>query len=100
MRAKKLFIFDEPTTGLHFDDIAKLLICFNELVQAGHSLIVIEHNMDVVKCADFVIDLGPDAGAEGGFIVGTGTPEEIAAIKKSHTGRFFKTNIRRPEIHE
>jgi excinuclease ABC subunit A len=87
---KKLFIFDEPTTGLHFDDIAKLLICFNELVQAGHSLIVIEHNMDVVKCADFVIDLGPDAGAEGGFIVGTGTPEEIAAIKKSHTGRFLR----------
>jgi excinuclease ABC subunit A len=87
---KKLFIFDEPTTGLHFDDIAKLLVCFDRLVQAGHSIIVIEHNMEVVKCADFVIDLGPEAGAEGGSIVGTGSPEEIAMIKKSSTGQFLR----------
>ncbi|HVN48711.1 MAG TPA: excinuclease ABC subunit UvrA [Bacteroidota bacterium] len=84
------FIFDEPTTGLHSDDIAKLLKCFDALVEAGHSLIVIEHNIDVIKCADFVIDLGPDAGVAGGNIVALGTPEEIAANPNSHTGRFLK----------
>ncbi len=85
-----LFIFDEPTTGLHFDDIAKLLKCFDALVEAGHSILVIEHNMDVVKCADFVIDLGPDAGERGGEIVATGTPEEIAKNSRSYTGNFLK----------
>ena len=84
-----LFIFDEPTTGLHFDDIAKLLKCFNALVEAGHSLLVIEHNMDVVKCADLVIDLGPEGGDKGGEIVATGTPEELARVKKSFTGSFL-----------
>ncbi|MBN1397037.1 MAG: excinuclease ABC subunit UvrA [Bacteroidetes bacterium] len=84
-----LFIFDEPTTGLHFDDIAKLLKCFDALVDAGHSVLVIEHNMDVVKCADFVIDLGPDAGERGGEIVATGTPEEIAQNPRSYTGGFL-----------
>lgn len=85
-----LFIFDEPTTGLHFDDIAKLLRCLNALVDAGHSVVVIEHQMDVVKCADFIIDLGPEAGEGGGRIVATGTPEEIARARGSHTGRILK----------
>jgi excinuclease ABC subunit A len=87
---KALFLFDEPTTGLHFDDIAKLLKCFRVLVEAGHSILVIEHNMDVVKCADFVIDLGPEAGEHGGEILATGTPEEIAQNVRSYTGRFLK----------
>jgi excinuclease ABC subunit A len=88
-----LFIFDEPTTGLHFDDIAKLLKCFDALVEAGHSILVIEHNMDVVKCADFVIDLGPEAGERGGEIVATGTPEEIAQNTRSYTGGFLKQRL-------
>ncbi|MEX1140462.1 MAG: excinuclease ABC subunit UvrA [Bacteroidota bacterium] len=90
---RTLFIFDEPTTGLHFDDIAKLLRCFHALIEAGHSLVVIEHHMDVVKCADFVIDLGPDGGEGGGTIVAAGTPEDIAAVKKSWTGRFLKHRL-------
>ncbi|MGD1045408.1 MAG: excinuclease ABC subunit UvrA [Bacteroidota bacterium] len=90
---KALFIFDEPTTGLHFDDIAKLLKCFDALVEAGHSIIVIEHNMDVVKCADFIIDLGPEAGKRGGEIVATGTPEEIAQNPRSYTGAFLKRHL-------
>lgn len=85
-----LFIFDEPTTGLHFDDIAKLLKCFSALVEAGHSLIVIEHNMHVVKCADYIIDLGPEGGDAGGRVVATGTPEELAKVASSYTGRFLK----------
>ncbi|MBI4429010.1 MAG: excinuclease ABC subunit UvrA [Ignavibacteriales bacterium] len=87
---KTLFLFDEPTTGLHFDDIAKLLKCFDALVKAGHSILVIEHNMNVIKCADFIVDLGPEAGNEGGEIVATGTPEEIARSPKSHTGKFLR----------
>ncbi|GJQ20694.1 MAG: UvrABC system protein A [Bacteroidia bacterium] len=87
---RTLFIFDEPTTGLHFDDIAKLLRCLNALVDAGHSVVVIEHQMDVVKCADFVIDLGPEGGEAGGRIVATGTPEEVARSKNSSTGRFLR----------
>ncbi|MFN3134148.1 MAG: excinuclease ABC subunit UvrA [Candidatus Kryptonium sp.] len=85
-----LFIFDEPTTGLHFDDIAKLLKAFNALLDAGHSIIVIEHNMDVIKCADWIIDLGPEAGDRGGYIVAVGTPEEIAKNPNSYTGQFLK----------
>ena len=84
-----LFIFDEPTTGLHFDDVRVLLQVFQRLVDAGHSVLVIEHNLDVIKCADWVIDLGPEAGADGGQIVATGTPEEIAKCAASHTGRFL-----------
>src|SRR6202035_2842572 len=87
-----LFIFDEPTTGLHFDDVAMLLQVFQRLVDRGHSLIVIEHNLEVVKCADWVIDLGPEAGDQGGEVVGQGTPEQIVKINASHTGRFL-TNI-------
>jgi excinuclease ABC subunit A len=85
-----LFLFDEPTTGLHFEDVRVLLQVFQRLVDAGHSLVVIEHNLDVIKCADWVIDLGPEAGAGGGRIVAQGTPETIAACATSHTGRFLR----------
>jgi excinuclease ABC subunit A len=85
-----LFIFDEPTTGLHFDDIAKLLKALNALVERGHSVIAIEHNLDVIKCADWVIDLGPEAGDGGGEIVGEGTPETIAQIERSYTGQYLR----------
>jgi len=87
---KTLYFFDEPTTGLHFEDISKLLKSFNELVDNGHSVIIIEHNLDVMKAADWIIDIGPEGGFGGGQIVGTGTPEEIAAIDESHTGRFLR----------
>jgi excinuclease ABC subunit A len=85
-----LFIFDEPTTGLHFEDVRVLLLVFQRLVDAGHSVLVIEHNLDVIKCADWVIDLGPEAGEGGGRLVSAGTPETIAACAESHTGRFLR----------
>lgn len=85
-----LFIFDEPTTGLHFYDIQKLLNCFNKLIESGHSIIVIEHNMEVIKCADYLIDLGPESGDNGGWVVGCGTPEEIASLNNSYTGRYLR----------
>jgi excinuclease ABC subunit A len=85
-----LYILDEPTTGLHFDDIAKLLAAFRKLVEAGHSLVVIEHNLDVIKTADYVIDLGPEGGDEGGRVVAAGTPEQVAQIEASHTGRALR----------
>jgi excinuclease ABC subunit A len=84
-----LFIFDEPTTGLHFDDIAKLLLALNALVERGHSVIAIEHNLEVIKSADWVIDLGPDAGDAGGEVIGEGTPETIAKIERSYTGKYL-----------
>src|SRR5689334_18561470 len=93
--AGNLFIFDEPTTGLHFDDVAMLLHVFQRLVDAGHSLVVIEHNPDVIKCADWIIDLGPEAGDEGGEIVAEGTPDQIAKVADSHTGRFLKSVLGR-----
>jgi excinuclease ABC subunit A len=86
-----LFIFDEPTTGLHFDDIAKLLLALNALVERGHSVIAIEHNLEVIKSADWVIDLGPEAGSAGGEIIGEGTPETIAKIERSYTGGYLDT---------
>ena len=85
-----LYILDEPTTGLHFDDIAKLLAAFRKLVEAGHTLLVIEHNLDVIKTADYVIDLGPEGGDAGGEVVATGTPEQIAKVEASHTGRALR----------
>jgi excinuclease ABC subunit A len=85
-----LFIFDEPTTGLHFYDIGKLLKCFQMLIENKNSVVIIEHNLDIIKCADYVIDLGPEAGEKGGEIVAVGTPEEIAANERSHTGKFLK----------
>jgi excinuclease ABC subunit A len=85
-----LYFFDEPTTGLHFEDTARLLNSFNRLIDHGHSVIIIEHNLDVIKSADWVIDVGPDGGYGGGGIVAAGTPEEIAGIEASHTGRYLK----------
>jgi excinuclease ABC subunit A len=90
-RQSTLFLFDEPTTGLHFEDVRILLKVFQRLVDHGHSIIVIEHNLDVIKSADWVIDLGPDAGDQGGKLVAQGTPEEIAACEESHTGRALKS---------
>ena len=85
-----LFIFDEPTTGLHFDDITKLLDAFQRLIASGASILIIEHNLDVIRSADWIIDLGPEGGAAGGRVVATGTPEDIAAAEGSWTGRFLK----------
>ena len=85
-----IFIFDEPTTGLHFYDIKKLLASFDALIERGHTIIIIEHNMEVIKCADYVIDLGPEGGEAGGSIVACGTPEEIAKCKQSYTGKYLK----------
>jgi excinuclease ABC subunit A len=85
-----LYILDEPTTGLHFDDIAKLLAAFRKLIEAGHTLVVIEHNLDVIKTADFIIDLGPEGGESGGEVIAMGTPEQVAHEPKSHTGRFLQ----------
>jgi excinuclease ABC subunit A len=85
-----LFIFDEPTTGLHFDDVATLLRLFQRLVDRGHSIVVIEHNLEVIKCADWIVDLGPEAGDAGGEVVAAGTPEQIAKIGNSHTGKFLR----------
>jgi excinuclease ABC subunit A len=94
-RAKHtVYILDEPTTGLHLADIERLLESLNRIVDAGHSVLLIEHHLDVIKTADYVIDLGPEGGHAGGEIVATGTPEEIAACKKSHTGRFLKAHMR------
>jgi excinuclease ABC subunit A len=88
-----LYILDEPTTGLHFDDIAKLLAAFKKLLQAGHTLLVIEHNLDVIKTADWVIDLGPEGGEAGGEIVAVGTPEQLAQVEASHTGRYLRDTL-------
>lgn len=88
-----LFIFDEPTTGLHFHDIKKLLDAFNSLIRRGHSIVIIEHNMDLIKCADYVIDLGPEGGDKGGYLLAAGTPEKVAACTESYTGRFLKEKL-------
>ena len=88
-----MFIFDEPTTGLHFHDIKKLLKSFERLLERGHSLVVIEHNMDVIKCADYLIDLGPEGGEQGGNLVAAGTPEEVAKSEESYTGQFLKEKL-------
>ena len=88
---KTLFVFDEPTTGLHLDDINTLLKCFRALVEKGHSVIIIEHHLNIIAAADFVIDLGPEAGDEGGYVIASGTPEEIMKEKRSHTGKALKT---------
>ncbi len=88
-----LFIFDEPTTGLHFADIEKLLTAFNHLVERGHSVVIIEHNLEVIKCADYIIDLGPEGGDGGGQVIARGTPEAVARVKESHTGRYLSRII-------
>jgi len=90
---RTLYILDEPTTGLHFEDVKKLLEVLHELVEQGNTVVVIEHNLDVVKTADHIIDIGPEGGDGGGRIVATGTPEQIAADPSSHTGRYLKTML-------
>jgi excinuclease ABC subunit A len=88
-RNRMLYIFDEPTTGLHFDDVSKLLSAFRRLIEAGGSILVIEHNLEVIKTADWVIDLGPEGGERGGYVVGAGPPEAIAKLPNSYTGKFL-----------
>jgi excinuclease ABC subunit A len=87
---KTLYLFDEPTTGLHFDDVKKLTAIFDRLVTSGNTVVIIEHNLDVIKRADYVIDLGPEGGEKGGEVLMAGTPEEIAAVPASHTGFYLK----------
>ena len=94
-----LYILDEPTTGLHFDDIAKLLTAFRKLLEAGHTLVVIEHNLDVIKTADYIIDLGPEGGEDGGRVVAAGTPEQVAQVEASHTGRYLATVLAEGRSH-
>ncbi|MBS0189642.1 MAG: excinuclease ABC subunit UvrA [Phycisphaerales bacterium] len=91
---KTLYILDEPTTGLHFEDIRKLVHVMDRLAKAGHTLVVIEHNLDVIKCADWIIDLGPEGGAKGGTIIAQGTPEQVARVEKSYTGQYLKGMLR------
>jgi excinuclease ABC subunit A len=90
---KTLYILDEPTTGLHFEDIRMLLSVLNKLVDKGNTVIVIEHNLDVIKTADWVVDLGPEGGDAGGFVVAEGSPEEVSKNKKSYTGEFLKREL-------
>jgi len=94
---KTLYILDEPTTGLHIADIHKLLEVLNRLVAEGDSVLVIEHNMDVIKSADYIIDLGPEGGKGGGRVVATGTPEEVAKVEKSYTGQFLRKFMERQQ---
>jgi excinuclease ABC subunit A len=92
-KEKALFVFDEPTTGLHFHDIKKLLASFDALIENGHSILVVEHNLDLIKCADWIIDLGPEGGENGGQLLATGTPEEITKNMKSITGKYLKSKL-------
>ena len=91
---KTLYLFDEPTTGLHFDDINKLVKIFQRLRDNGNSIVIIEHNLDVIKCADYIIDLGPEGGDGGGEIVFAGTPEDCVKCKKSYTGKYLKSKLK------
>ncbi|HEX7167893.1 MAG TPA: excinuclease ABC subunit UvrA, partial [Acidimicrobiales bacterium] len=88
-----VYLLDEPTTGLHHADVDRLLACLTRLVDAGNTALVIEHHLDVIKCADWVIDLGPEGGHDGGALVAAGTPEDVAATAASHTGRFLRTKL-------
>jgi excinuclease ABC subunit A len=88
-----LFVFDEPTTGLHFHDIHKLIESLNALIDRGHTVLIIEHNMDVVKCADHVIDLGPEGGKEGGYVLFEGSPEDLVKCKQSYTGQYLARKL-------
>jgi excinuclease ABC subunit A len=90
---RTLFIFDEPTTGLHFHDIKKLLASFDMLLDQGNTIVVVEHNPEVIKCADWVIDLGPEGGEEGGHLVFEGTPDELVGCEKSYTAKFLKDKL-------
>ena len=88
-RTKTLFIFDEPSTGLHADDVRQLITVLSRLADLGHSVVIIEHNLDIIKTSDYIIDIGPEPGKNGGQIVAIGTPEDIARVPESHTGRFL-----------
>jgi excinuclease ABC subunit A len=90
---KTIYLLDEPTTGLHFDDVLKLISVLDDLVAKGNTVVVIEHNLDVIKCADYIIDLGPEGGNAGGRIVASGTPEEVALVEESHTGRYLRSRV-------
>ena len=90
---KTLYILDEPTTGLHTEDISKLISVLNQLVEQGNTMVVIEHNLDVIKTADYIIDLGPEGGDGGGQIIAQGTPEELVKIEQSYTGQFLKSAL-------
>ena len=92
-RNRRFSVFDEPTTGLHFHDIKTLLKAFNALIDKGHTVVIIEHNMDVIKCADYLVDLGPEGGNAGGNLVCTGTPEEVAMCEASYTGKYLKDKL-------
>ena len=92
---KTFYILDEPTTGLHFDDIKRLLEVLQRLVEKGNTVLVIEHNLDVIKCVDHIIDLGPEGGDEGGQIIATGTPEEVTKSKESFTGQYLKEMLKK-----
>ena len=92
---RTVYILDEPTVGLHFEDVKKLVDVLHKLVDKGNTVIVIEHNMDIIKNADYIIDLGPEGGEEGGYIVAEGTPEDVATVKESHTGRFLSHYLTR-----
>ena len=92
---RTIYILDEPTTGLHADDVRKLLQVLQRLVDAGNTVLVIEHNLDVIKCADHIIDLGPEGGSGGGTVVCTGTPEEVAEYKGSYTGQYLKKYLQK-----
>ena len=94
IKEKALFVFDEPTTGLHFHDIKKLLASFDALLEKGHSIIVIEHNLDLIKCADYILDIGPEGGENGGKLIAFGTPEEVAKNKHSVTGTYLKEKLK------
>ena len=91
---KTIYILDEPTTGLHFEDVNKLVQILHKLSEGGNSVVVIEHNLDVIKTADYIIDLGPEGGDRGGTVVATGTPEEVAKCKKSYTGQYLKPYLK------
>ena len=88
-----IFVFDEPTTGLHFHDIKTLLVAFDSLIEKGHTVIIIEHNMDVIRCADHIIDMGPEGGNEGGNVIFEGTPEELIKCPNSYTAKYVKMNM-------
>ena len=96
---RTMYILDEPTTGLHFADVERLLHVLHRLVEGGNSVIVIEHNLDVIKTADWVIDLGPDGGSRGGELIAEGTPEQVAKVKRSHTGRYLALALKGEPIH-
>ncbi|MDD2474070.1 MAG: ATP-binding cassette domain-containing protein, partial [Methanoculleus sp.] len=93
---KTIYLLDEPTTGLHFHDVKNLIAVLDDLVARGNTMVVIEHNLDVIKSADYIIDLGPEGGDAGGEIVATGTPEEVAAVDESYTGAFLKEILKKP----